>query len=817
LASIGTFITHRSLLLAMIMIAALLPIAPRGALAQSFADPTIVAADGTAQRITAIDPPSRTAGLLALYTPAFGPTTKTNQFGGEAVLIKTGQPNEYRVESVCTVFAGSACSNAGNNAIPANGAVLSAAPGGTPDVRLFIRDKIRQGDLVKIYIPVRRTATRQLNAIDPTPQTNPAGVDPGSGQCYPGCRGAEQFILYTPAFGDRTGTNDFGYEVVVRNDRIVARGGNNNAIPDDGYVLSGHGSVGTWLSANTIVGAAVEVNGLTVTITIDPAAYIFTAQQTLEGAIASLETARESCIDVPYAQSQAAIDEAANLIEQAQAALDAGGDQGAVDLAQAAEARANIARFRTIESRVTEGRGLWVRPTEKTRSDVINTLDQIAAAGYNLVYLETFWNGYTIFPSETATRYGIEAQYPQFAGIDLLQVYVEEAHARGIELHAWVEDFFVGSDEVGGAGPILKVYPQWAAVEREDVGKPGPQPSAQEKGYYFLDPAIPEARGYLLDLYTEMLQRYEIDGVHLDYIRYPISLPVQNSFSYSDYSRNAFKELYGVDPLTITPDANPEQWAQWNAWRENNITTFVGEVREIIDATRPEAGLSSAVFPTEQESRIKKLQNWQEWVDRGWMDFMAGMSFGRSADSVARDTTAMREQVDGKTLIYTGVYAPFLGLSPSTLVDQIEGVRGAGSHGVSVFAWNQISAGHLEATREGPFRTLADAPHSQPATALKAGVRDLERRVNDVYVPGGCMDERSAKSASKTLDQISKTLERIERERGNPIPAWHKAQRELDDLQRQLDRNGNAIQPALSERLQAEIENYRSVVVYALR
>jgi len=793
---------------------------PMGVMAAPYTEPTVVAADGATETIDAIDPPSRTGGMLALYTPAFGSSTKTNQFGAEAVLVKTGQPNQYRVVDVCTVFDTSVgtnsprCSNAGNNTIPADGVVLSAAPGGTPDVRRWIKDHIKVGDVVTVYVPVRRSATRTLDVIDPTPGNNPSGVDSKTGQCYPGCRGANQFIMYTPAFGERTGTNDFGYEVTVVDGRVVARGGNNSPIPDNGFVLSGHGSAGSWLAANTILGAAVTVNGTTVTITIDPSAYIFNAQQAIVRATRALQAARAECRDVPYAAAQVAIDEAQALVQQAQAALEQGDDQGAIDAATAAQARANVAAYRTGESRAVEGRGIWVRPTETTRAAIEQTLDQLAQAGVNIVFLETFYHGYTIFPSATATKYGIAAQRPQFNGIDPLQIWVEAAHARNIELHAWVENFYVGNDVLGGPGPILSVHPQWAAVEREDVGKTGPQPSGQERGYYFLDPAIPEARRYLTELYTEMVSRYAVDGLHLDYIRYPVSLPLANSFSYSDYSRQAFQAQRGVDPYTLTPEANPDQWAQWVAWRQNNITTFVEQVRGLIDTTRPEAALSAAVFPDEFESKIKKMQDWELWAQRGYMDFLTGMSFGSSAESVAADTAAMLEAVDGKALIYTGIYSPFNGLSAETMVAQIEAIRAAGGHGVALFDWVHVTEEQAEALREGPFRQPADAPHSRPASAVANGLRDLQRRVDTLYVPQGCLDGRTAKPLSNRINEIMRSLERADREQGNQRAAIEHAQRRLDDLNKLLNNKG--INAALSERLRDELDLYRSVLTFAL-
>jgi len=171
------------------------------------------------------------------------------------------------------------------------------------------------------------------------------------------------------------------------------------------------------------------------------------------------------------------------LLEQARLASDANNVDYAVELAEQALGRAEVAWYRTAESRPVEGRGVWVRPTETTPVKIEAALDQIDAAGFNIVFLETVFQGYTIYPSTVAAANGIPAQRPNMVGFDPLQVCIDGAHRRGIELHPWVESFFVGSQsENGGPGPVLTAHPDWAAVEREDVGKTGPLSRAGSDG-----------------------------------------------------------------------------------------------------------------------------------------------------------------------------------------------------------------------------------------------------------------------------------------------------------------------------------------------
>lgn len=781
--------------------ALLIPIAtaPGGvaAPAEESTGPLAVAADGTVQAIDAINPSSRTAGLFALYTPEFGPSTKTNQFGGEAVLRETGIAGTYEVLDVCTVFT--SCPNKGDNLIPDDGVVLSASPGGASDVRIFLRDHVRTGELITLNDLTVRTVTETIDATDPTAETFPEGVDAASGECFPGCRGGEQLIVYTSASGrPTTETNDFGYEVTVADGRITARGGNNREIPADGMVISGHGARGAWLSSNAILGAQVAISGSTLTVTIDENTYIYGAEQALARAEQSVTAAAESCLITDQQGATTAVAESRSLLGRAVEASAAGDTEGSVALAEQARESAELAWYRTAESRPVEGRGMWIRPTETTPAQIETTLDQLDATGVNMVFLETVFQGYTIFPSAVATEYGIAPQRPEMVGFDPLQVWIDGARARGIELHPWVHTFFVGAQSVnenGGVGPVLEAHPEWAAVEREDVGEAGPQPSSQEPGYYFVDPAMPEPREYVKSVFNEIMTNYDVDGLHLDYIRYPVSQPWETaSFSYSNFARDAFTTEHGTDPYELSPD--DALWETWDAWREEKVTSFVAEVREMQQEVAPEIQLSAAVFADPIDGLDKKFQNWADWVDKGYVDVLTGMSFGTSAESVARDTMVMRESVGDENLLYTATYGPFRGSTPDVLIEQTQAVRDAGSDGAALFAYNQLSSAQATALEEGVFRTDARTPQSDLVGAAREAGQWTSANISSAT--GTCIPAKTAKRLEKDLAAADRFLEK-----GKTNQAAKAYAKAADLVQKAKD-----VQPEFAARLIRDLSMY---------
>ena len=130
-------------------------------------------------------------------------------------------------------------------------------------------------------------------------------------------------------------------------------------------------------------------------------------------------------------------------------------------------------------------------PAGGTLPHLVRHTDQLAAAGFNALFLETFYTGYTIYPSAIAPQRG------EFVGWDPLQVWAEEAAARGIELHLWVHLFHLGRITVD-------MHPDWANLQRD-----GSIGAALEPGLYYGDPGHPEVRS-TCSRCCGMVERYPV-------------------------------------------------------------------------------------------------------------------------------------------------------------------------------------------------------------------------------------------------------------------------------------------------------------------
>ncbi len=143
--------------------------------------------------------------------------------------------------------------------------------------------------------------------------------------------------------------------------------------------------------------------------------------------------------------------------------------------------------------------------------ELCDILDKLKAANVNTVLLQTRVRGTVIYPSEYEPWDGCLSGVPGLApGYDALGFAVEECHKRGMELHAWVVTLPLGKWQKEGCQRLRKKYP--SMVKR--IGDEG-----------YMNPESAGTADYLARICREITSNYDIDGIHLDYIRYPETWP----------------------------------------------------------------------------------------------------------------------------------------------------------------------------------------------------------------------------------------------------------------------------------------------------
>ena len=541
------------------------------------------------------------------------------------------------------------------------------------------------------------TSARNISVIDPTPITN------ASGSTFPGGRGANQLIIYTPNFGDRTNTNEYGTEAIVQDNIVTMISGANSFIPKDGIVISGHGNAKTWINKNIGVGTKVYIdkdnNSINVFTTSD--SYMYEAQDKISITLDMMNFYKDKVNNYSWKESDEHISDAQKYLKKAKKELD--NQEQLKQYTQMAIDEANLALSTVLPSIPTELKGVWIRPTETTETQIIATLDNMKKTGIDSIFIEKFFHGKTIFPSKTMKEYGFTVQNEKFTTIDPLEIWIREAHKRDMKVHIWFQSFYVGNTPpYKEPQSILANYPQWGNKTLNDYQTATPTCSKSEHNGYFLDPANPKVQDFLINLITEIMTEYKPDGINLDYIRYPqaVSKNEAGAWGYTQYARQDFKDIYGTDPIELR--TNDKLWNKWEEYRRENITNFVRKIGTL----GHENGVytSAVIFPDIETALSTKQQDWRTWSKRNYIDGFTPLFLTYDSDMVASMMKNINKLKSPTTEVFAGIFVTFMGGSNEDLIKQIHETRKLNADGVILFDYAHTTAKYSNMLANSAFK-----------------------------------------------------------------------------------------------------------------
>lgn len=257
------------------------------------------------------------------------------------------------------------------------------------------------------------------------------------------------------------------------------------------------------------------------------------------------------------------------------------------------------------------------RSAEKQKEELRAILDRLQKANINTVLLQTRIRATTIYPSQYELWDGCLSGFPgKSPGYDALQFAIDECHKRGMEVHAWVVTIPVGKWNSYGCRQLRKRFPR--LIKRID-----------QDGY--MDPEATQTGCYLAEMCREIVQRYDVDGIHLDYIRYPETWKFRIS---KDQARG-------------------------------NITRIVEKIHQAVKKEKPWVKMScSPIGKFDDLSRYwshgwnaytKVAQDAQAWLKEGLMDELFPMMYFRGDQFFPF-------AIDWKEHSYGKIIAPGLGI-----------------------------------------------------------------------------------------------------------------------------------------------------------
>ena len=241
----------------------------------------------------------------------------------------------------------------------------------------------------------------------------------------------------------------------------------------------------------------------------------------------------------------------------------------------------------------------------RQKQELIDILDRLQQAGINTVLFQTRLRGTTAYPSDIEPWDGAFTGTPgKSPNYDPLRFALDEAHKRGMELHAWVVAF-----------PVNKVA-DMKRLGNRSLPRRHPELCQLSNDQYLMDPGVPATGDYIASICQEIAQNYEVDGIHLDYIRYP-----ENGIRFSD--AQTYKRYGQGQPI--------------NRWRTENVTRVVRKIRRAVDSVRPGIVLSCSPVGKYADMARQSSRGWNArdavhqdavaWLNEGTMDVLFPMMY----------------------------------------------------------------------------------------------------------------------------------------------------------------------------------------------
>lgn len=377
-----------------------------------------------------------------------------------------------------------------------------------------------------------------------------------------------------------------------------------------------------------------------------------------------------------------------------------------------------------------EARALWVvrftlTSPEAVRASVLRAKEN----GFTDLVVQVRGRGDAFYASQWEPRAEELAGQPK--EFDPLAMMIAEAHAQGLRVHAWINTFLVAN--VGKLPDlpdhVIYQHPDWLMVPRPLAAKlystdpKAPEYLAKLRDYMranrqtieglYVSPAHPAVKENLRRIWLDVLEKYDVDGLHFDYVRYP-----NYNFDYSRASLERFRaelepklEEADKQKLAALAAQNPLIYAtayssRYTQFQREQVTALVESIYHAVKARKPEVVVSAAVYADAGEGYRSRYQDWKTWVRRGALDVVCPMAY-------TPDTEVFKKQMATALNLSAG-HPVWGGIGSwrqpvSSTLEKIKVARGLGAQGFILFSYDsavQFSAlnpqkDYLERLRSG--------------------------------------------------------------------------------------------------------------------
>jgi uncharacterized lipoprotein YddW (UPF0748 family) len=366
-------------------------------------------------------------------------------------------------------------------------------------------------------------------------------------------------------------------------------------------------------------------------------------------------------------------------------------------LEQAAQARLLLleAYARCQPAREGEFRGVWCHSGYGVVGLTWDeTIGRLKENGFNAIVVNAMRAGIADYQSELLpVRDRVAKEGDQIA------LAVAAGKKYGVEVHVWKVNW------------NLSDAPQEFVDRMRAEGRLQRTRTGSETDW--LCPSNPANFELERDSMLEVVRKYDVDGIHFDYIRYE-----NQDNCYCDGCRQRFEESVGGKVADWPRDVieGGSHFAAYQDFRRSNITRLVKAVSEEAHRIKPWIKVSAAVFSDWPQCREEVGQDWGAWVQQGYLDFVCPMDYSASDAEFRTLVQVQRDTVGGRIPLYPGVGASAPGLPLGQVIDQIQIARAEGADGFIIFEYQAgVAAEYVPDLGKGVTRGTTYLPHGSPA------------------------------------------------------------------------------------------------------
>lgn len=253
---------------------------------------------------------------------------------------------------------------------------------------------------------------------------------------------------------------------------------------------------------------------------------------------------------------------------------------------------------------------LWELHTPQKIDEIISDAQKF---GINQLLVQVRYRGDALYrPNKFRSNFPNNEEqniYIRNTDFDPLDYILEMTKNTNIEVHAWVTVFVTTPRVLDNLTDkhIFFLKPHW--ITQDFFGNSFDYSTYE--GAYF-DPGIPELHTYLINVFLDILDNYPVSGLHLDYIRYPDS-----KYGFNDISIQNYYDFI----------SNSEHDLDITGWKELQLNRFVKRLYTEVKSYFPDSVLSAAVISNPYIAKERYSQNWPEWINNNYIDYVYLMAY----------------------------------------------------------------------------------------------------------------------------------------------------------------------------------------------